>query len=76
MNMEKCHYDISEMEKRFSGKWSPNMLAGCSWSLTRETPTGEYKKMMKKKTIMKKKKKKKKMMMMMMMTKKKEKKVF
>jgi hypothetical protein len=30
------------MKKRFNGKWSPKMLAECSWSLKRETPTGEY----------------------------------
>jgi hypothetical protein len=31
------------MEKRHTGKWSPNMLADYYWSLIRETPTGEYK---------------------------------
>jgi hypothetical protein len=31
------------MEKSFNGKWSPNILADCSWSLIRERPTGEYK---------------------------------
>jgi hypothetical protein len=42
MNMEKSHQDISETEKRFTGTWGPNMLADCSWNLTRETPTSEY----------------------------------
>jgi hypothetical protein len=31
------------MGKKFNGKWSPKMLADCSWSFTRETPTDEYK---------------------------------
>jgi hypothetical protein len=34
---------MSEIAKRFNGKWSPKMLADCSWSLIRETQTGEYK---------------------------------
>jgi len=29
---EKLHRDISEMEKRCSGKWSPNMLANNCWT--------------------------------------------
>jgi hypothetical protein len=44
MNMEKCHWDISEIEKRFNGEKSPKMLADCSWNLKKETPTGEWKK--------------------------------
>jgi hypothetical protein len=40
---------ISEMEKGFDGKWSPNMLADCSWSLIRATSTGEYKRQKKRK---------------------------
>ena len=35
-----CQY-ISETEKRYSGKRSPNTLAVCCWSLIRETPAGE-----------------------------------
>jgi hypothetical protein len=31
------------MEKKFSVKCSPKMLAHCSWSLVRETQTGKYK---------------------------------
>jgi hypothetical protein len=31
---ERFHQDVSQMEKRYSGKWSPNMLADCCWSLT------------------------------------------
>jgi hypothetical protein len=32
-----------EWEKRYSGKWNPNMLADYCWTLVRETPTGEQK---------------------------------
>jgi hypothetical protein len=42
------------MEKRFNGKWSPKILADCSWSLTRETPIGEYNRQKKKKKMKKK----------------------
>ena len=31
------------MEKRYSGKWSPNVLANCCWILIRKTPNGKYK---------------------------------
>jgi hypothetical protein len=40
---ERLHRDISGMEKGYSGKWMPNMLADNCWILIRETPTGEYK---------------------------------
>ena len=40
---KRLHQDISQTEKRYSGKWSPNMLAAHYWSLLRETATGEYK---------------------------------
>jgi hypothetical protein len=40
---ESLHRDIFEMEKRCSGKWSPNMLAGNCWIPIRATPIGEYK---------------------------------
>jgi hypothetical protein len=40
---ENCHQDISQMEKRYIGKWSPNILADYCWSLIRVTPPGEYK---------------------------------
>jgi hypothetical protein len=39
------------MEKRFNGKWSPNVLADWSWSLTRETPSGEYKRQKKRQWV-------------------------
>jgi hypothetical protein len=40
---EKFCQDISEYEKMYSGKWSPNMLADYYWSLVRETLTGDNK---------------------------------
>jgi len=45
---ERFHQDIFQMDKRYSGLWSPNMLADCSWSLIRETPTGKYERQKKK----------------------------
>jgi hypothetical protein len=30
------------MEKRYSSKWNPNMLADYCWMLVWETPTEEY----------------------------------
>jgi len=30
------------MEKMYSGKWSPHMLADHCWSLTKGTPVGKY----------------------------------
>jgi hypothetical protein len=41
---EKFRNDIFQMEKRYSGKWCPDMFADYCWSLRRETPTGEYNK--------------------------------
>jgi len=40
---ERFQQDISQTGKRYSGKWSPYMLADYCWSLMREMPTGEYK---------------------------------
>jgi hypothetical protein len=40
---ERFHHDISQIEERYRGKWSPNILADHCWSLIRETPTGENK---------------------------------
>ena len=37
----KFLHEISRIENRCSGKWSPNTLADYCWSLIRETPTGE-----------------------------------
>jgi hypothetical protein len=39
---ERFHQDISQTEKRYSVKWSPNMSAYC-WSLTWETTNGKNK---------------------------------
>jgi hypothetical protein len=46
---EMFHHNISHTEKRYSGKWSPIILADCCWSPTKETPTGENKRQKKKK---------------------------
>jgi len=40
---ESFHQDISQIKKRYSGKWSRNMSADCCWSLIKETSTGESK---------------------------------
>jgi hypothetical protein len=40
---ESFHQDISQIEKRYSGKWSRNMSAAYCWRLIRETKTGENK---------------------------------
>ncbi len=45
---ERFHQDISQMEKRYSGKSGENMLADFCWSLHRETSTECYKR---KKTV-------------------------
>jgi hypothetical protein len=40
---EWFHQDISRTEKRYTGKWNPDVLADNSWKLVRLTPTEEYK---------------------------------
>ncbi|UYV81448.1 hypothetical protein LAZ67_20001231 [Cordylochernes scorpioides] len=35
---ERFHQDISSMEKRYQGKWSPGMLADYCWTLKRGVP--------------------------------------
>ncbi|UYV63053.1 hypothetical protein LAZ67_2002987 [Cordylochernes scorpioides] len=35
---ERFHQDISSMEKRYQGKWSPGMLADYCWILKRDVP--------------------------------------
>jgi hypothetical protein len=40
---KRFHQNIPQIEKRCSGKLSPNMLADYCWSLIRETPTGKNK---------------------------------
>jgi hypothetical protein len=40
---ERFSQDISQMGKRYGGKWGPNMLANYCRSHVRETPTGENK---------------------------------
>lgn len=48
---ERFHQDISAMEKRYQGKWSPSMLADYCWNLTRDDPTAVYKRQAKKRRI-------------------------
>jgi hypothetical protein len=48
---KKFHQDISPMEKRYSGKWIPDMLADYCWCLVRETWTGECKRQKKMKWV-------------------------
>lgn len=40
---ERFHQDISAMEKRYLGKWSPSMLADYCWTLKRDAPSTSYK---------------------------------
>ncbi|KAH9633685.1 hypothetical protein HF086_012611 [Spodoptera exigua] len=39
---ERFHQDISDMEKRYQGKWSPNMLADYCWTIKRDQPEAKY----------------------------------
>ncbi|UYV69440.1 hypothetical protein LAZ67_6003617 [Cordylochernes scorpioides] len=39
---ERFHQDISSMEKRYQGKWSPAMLADYCWTLKRDLPQAKY----------------------------------
>ena len=45
---ERFYRDTFRTEKRYIGKWSANVLAHYSWSVVRETPSGENKKQKKK----------------------------
>jgi hypothetical protein len=40
---ERFHEDISYIGKKYSGKWSPNIMADSCLSLIKATPTGEHK---------------------------------
>jgi hypothetical protein len=50
-NYRRFHQDISQTEKKYCGKWSPNMLAEYCWSLIGEMPTGENKRQQYMKTL-------------------------
>lgn len=39
---ERFHQDISLMEKRYQGKWSPGMLADYCWRFRRDLPEAKY----------------------------------
>jgi hypothetical protein len=43
MNMAKRSVSVFPKLKKYSGKWSLNILADYCWSLISETPAGEYK---------------------------------
>jgi len=43
-HFKRLHQDISQIEKRHSGKWSPNMFSDCCFGLIRGTKTDEKKK--------------------------------
>lgn len=40
---ERFHQDISNMENRYKGKWSPAMLADFCWNLMRDQPEATHK---------------------------------
>lgn len=40
---ERFHQEIASIEKRYTGKWSPNMLADYCWTLIRDTSRSSYK---------------------------------
>ncbi|UYV79193.1 hypothetical protein LAZ67_17001455 [Cordylochernes scorpioides] len=41
-NGERFHQDMSSMEKRYQGKWSPGMLTDYCWTLKRDVPQAKY----------------------------------
>jgi len=51
-HFKRIHQDISLIEKRHSGKWSPNMFSDCCFGLIRETPTDENKRQKKMKGVL------------------------
>lgn len=40
---ERFHQDISRMESRYKGRWSPAMLADFCWNLQRDEPNATHK---------------------------------
>jgi hypothetical protein len=39
---ERFHKDISTVEKRYQGKWSPGMLVGYCWKFRRDVPQAKF----------------------------------
>ncbi|UYV80826.1 hypothetical protein LAZ67_19001886 [Cordylochernes scorpioides] len=39
---ERFHQDISSIEKRYQGKWSPSMLSDYCWTLKKDVPQAKY----------------------------------
>ncbi len=48
---ERFHQDISSMEKQYQGTWSPEMLAGYCWTVTRDVSFNAYKRQAKKRRV-------------------------
>jgi hypothetical protein len=46
---ERFHQDISQMGKKYSGKWNPNIMTDYCLRIIRVTRTGKYKRSEKKK---------------------------
>lgn len=40
---ERFHQDLKDMEKRYQGRWNPNMLADYCWLLKRDEPNRKFK---------------------------------
>jgi hypothetical protein len=50
-HFKRFHQDISQTEKRYSGKWSQNMFSDYCFGLIKETPTDENKRQKKTKEV-------------------------
>ena len=48
---ERFHQDISQMGKKYSGKWNPNIMADYCLRITSATWSGKYKRWEKKKWV-------------------------
>jgi hypothetical protein len=48
---ERFQQDISQIGRKYSEKWNPNILADCCCNLIIETPTGECKGQKKTKSV-------------------------
>jgi hypothetical protein len=44
LNKNHLFQDISTMQKRYQGMWSPSMLADYHWTLRRDIPQAKYSK--------------------------------
>jgi hypothetical protein len=48
---ERFHQDISNMERRYQGKWNCEMLADYCWTITRDAPEAAFKRQAKKRKM-------------------------